>query len=253
MSEVDIDRILTYVSGCLYYYGAMSARDLHERLREAGEMDMPYAKFSRLIRASGKDLDSKYPFMYEDKIYSYTGVEEPARVIAGHQGRPEIPFRPVSFEVGQAVVEDREDFLWTKHGRELYEWMVARQEVIDDKTKEMTKLALLEIMDAMRNDNRPGEVVQMVLDNVVLDSFDEAQKATRMVMDIWNNIPHWELKGWTPNEVMEKYEKKLLRPLPSTGFPDSAKLLQPKEIVGRNAPCPCGSGKKYKRCCLEKL
>src|SRR5258708_13325620 len=22
--------------------------------------------------------------------------------------------------------------------------------------------------------------------------------------------------------------------------------------IGRNDPCPCGSGKKYKRCCLEK-
>ncbi len=22
--------------------------------------------------------------------------------------------------------------------------------------------------------------------------------------------------------------------------------------VGRNAPCPCGSGKKYKHCCLNK-
>jgi hypothetical protein len=22
--------------------------------------------------------------------------------------------------------------------------------------------------------------------------------------------------------------------------------------VGRNAPCPCGSGKKYKKCCLKK-
>ncbi len=22
--------------------------------------------------------------------------------------------------------------------------------------------------------------------------------------------------------------------------------------TGRNAPCPCGSGKKYKHCCLEK-
>jgi hypothetical protein len=21
---------------------------------------------------------------------------------------------------------------------------------------------------------------------------------------------------------------------------------------GRNDPCPCGSGKKYKRCCLDK-
>jgi len=22
--------------------------------------------------------------------------------------------------------------------------------------------------------------------------------------------------------------------------------------AGRNAPCPCGSGKKYKKCCLQK-
>ena len=22
--------------------------------------------------------------------------------------------------------------------------------------------------------------------------------------------------------------------------------------IGRNAPCPCGSGRKYKKCCLEK-
>jgi len=22
--------------------------------------------------------------------------------------------------------------------------------------------------------------------------------------------------------------------------------------IGRNAPCPCGSGLKYKKCCLDK-
>ena len=26
---------------------------------------------------------------------------------------------------------------------------------------------------------------------------------------------------------------------------------QPK--IGRNDPCPCGSGKKYKKCCMNKL
>ena len=26
----------------------------------------------------------------------------------------------------------------------------------------------------------------------------------------------------------------------------------PPEKIGRNEPCPCGSGKKYKHCCLEK-
>lgn len=179
MSEVDVERILTFVSGCLYYYGAMSARDLHERLGEFGEMDMPYAKFSRLIRAFAKDLDSKYPFMYEDKIYFYIGLEDPGQIMAEHKNRPEIPFRPVTFEEGQAVVEERVNLLWTKHGRKLYEWMVARQETINADTKEEMKLALLEIIDAMRNESRPGEVLQMVLDNVVLDSFDEAQKECR--------------------------------------------------------------------------
>jgi uncharacterized protein YecA (UPF0149 family) len=29
--------------------------------------------------------------------------------------------------------------------------------------------------------------------------------------------------------------------------------LKPKiKKIGRNAPCPCGSGKKYKKCCLKK-
>ncbi|MEW5760915.1 MAG: SEC-C metal-binding domain-containing protein, partial [Candidatus Thermoplasmatota archaeon] len=25
-----------------------------------------------------------------------------------------------------------------------------------------------------------------------------------------------------------------------------------KHKIGRNEPCPCGSGKKYKKCCLGK-
>jgi len=25
------------------------------------------------------------------------------------------------------------------------------------------------------------------------------------------------------------------------------------QLAGRNSPCPCGSGKKYKKCCLPKI
>jgi hypothetical protein len=28
--------------------------------------------------------------------------------------------------------------------------------------------------------------------------------------------------------------------------------IKPAIKVGRNDPCPCGSGKKYKKCCLNK-
>ncbi len=29
----------------------------------------------------------------------------------------------------------------------------------------------------------------------------------------------------------------------------SSQIADPSQKVGRNAPCPCGSGKKYKKCC----
>ena len=38
-------------------------------------------------------------------------------------------------------------------------------------------------------------------------------------------------------------------PLPATGEAGSAPFVRAARKVGRNEPCPCGSGKKYKRCC----
>ncbi|HAO21754.1 MAG: hypothetical protein BWK80_28225 [Desulfobacteraceae bacterium IS3] len=37
-------------------------------------------------------------------------------------------------------------------------------------------------------------------------------------------------------------------------FPPSSSQprLAGKQKIGRNDPCPCGSGKKYKKCCLMK-
>lgn len=38
--------------------------------------------------------------------------------------------------------------------------------------------------------------------------------------------------------------------IPIDGLEEPVKRSQPK--AGRNDPCPCGSGKKYKKCCLKK-
>jgi hypothetical protein len=49
-------------------------------------------------------------------------------------------------------------------------------------------------------------------------------------------------------------EREILEHLPDsaqTAFWDEP-LVRKAEKVGRNAPCPCGSGKKYKQCCLRK-
>ncbi len=47
---------------------------------------------------------------------------------------------------------------------------------------------------------------------------------------------------WKPSEEMDKIVKNLPKPQRTINF---------GKKVGRNDPCPCGSGKKYKKCCIN--
>lgn len=35
-------------------------------------------------------------------------------------------------------------------------------------------------------------------------------------------------------------------------YPVATTVVRKKKKIGRNEPCPCGSGKKFKKCCIEK-
>ena len=79
---------------------------------------------------------------------------------------------------------------------------------------------------------------------------DEKQvnKVMQLVMNLANNTRIWENNGHTPNEIFEKYERPNLSPLPGKRFSGVAGSGK----IGRNDICPCGSGKKYKKCCQGK-
>jgi hypothetical protein len=58
-------------------------------------------------------------------------------------------------------------------------------------------------------------------------------------------------RGEDPGDRLGDLDDPLVpRGWPSIAFGEPA--VNPTRDVGRNDPCPCGSGKKYKKCCLEK-
>ena len=61
-----------------------------------------------------------------------------------------------------------------------------------------------------------------------------------LVAAIYNTTRLWANKGYTPEELMQILSK------PAGSIP---KRMSGKIKIGRNDPCPCGSGKKYKKCC----
>jgi len=50
--------------------------------------------------------------------------------------------------------------------------------------------------------------------------------------------------------IMESLAKKLAGSLPEDMNSRKPRTIIAKPKIGRNEPCPCGSGKKYKKCCL---
>jgi len=83
----------------------------------------------------------------------------------------------------------------------------------------------------------------------IFEGVNQINEALQLVMGFTNNTRIWENNGHTPQEIFEKFEKPNLNPLPDKPF---VMDMETREKVGRNDPCPCGSGKKHKKCCLGK-
>jgi len=60
------------------------------------------------------------------------------------------------------------------------------------------------------------------------------------------------IKNFTRIENIQKYGYDNVPVEPSNFINSATYLANLKEKVGRNEPCPCGSGKKYKKCCVDK-
>lgn len=61
--------------------------------------------------------------------------------------------------------------------------------------------------------------------------------------------------GWKYNIGMNRDEPENMSDLDRKMAPIAREIQKETQFpkVGRNEPCPCGSGKKFKKCCLENI
>ena len=64
-----------------------------------------------------------------------------------------------------------------------------------------------------------------------------------------------ELSGWYGFSAEAGFAKAaaLARAAAAYDQPPQTPAFNPYKHVGRNDPCPCGSGKKFKKCCLPRV
>lgn len=77
-------------------------------------------------------------------------------------------------------------------------------------------------------------------------SIEQAETIIGMLTDVINTTRLWSLNGYTPLEMHHLNGMEIQTP-PTLEIPSKEPIRVEK--IGRNEPCPCGSGKKYKKCC----
>ena len=132
--------------------------------------------------------------------------------------------------------------------KEIYEKLLENpDEEVKGTVKELAEKYEIEVftmtgfLDGINDSlKEPNPIEEMEEDTVVSLAFDKEKLYKNMVdakADWLYELPQWD-KIFTAERKKELYREQ-----------KQSGTIRKEKIIGRNDPCPCGSGKKYKKCC----
>jgi hypothetical protein len=82
-----------------------------------------------------------------------------------------------------------------------------------------------------RTNDMSSIITRLITLGIAFDDMKDINELVTVVTNYLNNFKIWNNRGYSPKELHD---------------------LSSKPKISRNDPCPCGSGKKYKKCCIDK-
>lgn len=248
--QTTVDRNTEWIRlthGMLYYYGVFDTGLVIDKIIELSGQEVQITEYLDVI-----SIASDY---YRQVSLTYIGLKDhrvfdASKIFEEQQMRASIDYYP--FTKKQLLLAGKPEYVeksvaMNNFFRFLLEHFDLSKREIDEIALQLTNLTL--------TDSQPMMLIQFLQSKLEFSSFEFLQELTGKIIDLSNNSRMWVLKGHTPKELAQE-EKKHLRPLPSAPYftdQKSSKVVQISDYmkVGRNDPCPCGSGKKYKKCCKK--
>lgn len=230
--RMEEDRKRGLVSGILHLYGFVSLHDLfncYKKYEPEADIDELYDIVNdSFFLAESLDLD-RMVFSSPFRIVDY----EKIAVIPTQQYADFTEAEVLAVGVSDFPLPD------SKHLKKLFQSFEKHGK--SEEAQEVLSYAWL----CSQNGSYPFGVIDEIFEP------SQSYEIMRQLVDYLNDAPRWSLKGNTPNNVRDQQQKMDVAQR-SRGYVDALcnKVIPDLgKSVGRNDPCPCGSGKKYKKCC----
>lgn len=256
---------IALTQGLLFYYGYLEIKQLITFVEEyTGEPVDSLAFFDVVLDLGDYDYSLKFDGV---GVYHFM-VSDPADLVAEQQMRSAVGYYP--FPKADVLRASSFDYL-DKH-----EGCQALISVLR-KNWSMTVKEAEDFANHMAYSIQTGATINDLLtelqEQLEFDTMESVQELADAIVKFNNNTRLWILKGHAPLEVSASGKRSpnrqtggrpgpvapLVAPLAAAAMPAAAQStadvysFESKRKIGRNEPCPCGSGKKFKQCCGKSV
>lgn len=223
--------------GLLYYYGTLTLSELHDLLEKLLNEPIRLSDYLTVI----DHAISYYEQIRMDQFgFSNLQVFDPERVRGEHKTRKNLAFFPFSKEqllrAGEPGYIERNDSYLQFVNFLTQNYEMSRQEA--DRIVE-------ECVYANNMGESLNHIFQFLQRRIEIENIEMVKACMDKIVNLVNNTKQWFLKGYSPREVSSANEQHSLQSDSKSNIIDFAT----RQKVGRNDPCPCGSNKKFKKCC----
>lgn len=232
--------------GLLYYFGVLDPMRLIQMVEKHMKEPINVRMYFKVIADSVRYCPEITVDM--DSSFSHIDVFEPKEVKREQQRRESIPY--YDFTEKQLLEAGEPGFVERNASYQQFVHFLTQNFDMDQEDADMI---VEECTYVIKSGDSPNQVISYLSQMLEFDSEQLVKAVMDKVIHLMNNTREWVLKGHTPDEVFA-LEKKHLQPMPTMRSPkqdkkDSVNSSQKVIKIGRNQPCPCGSGKKHKKCC----
>jgi hypothetical protein len=239
--SVYLKRLCLYAHGLLYFLGAAPLDTVEKEIRTVSECKKPFSSEELVYY-----LKEEPGIVMEGELLYLEGTEEPRLILEELSRRGLKQHSPYSLSALKLAQESRIDEMFFTQDED--------NEDIDDDLRRLTNngLNLVSAYEELRKDVTGRKHHDLLLNRFIQQNRAHAQEIVDIFTYIWNNLPRWEIGGRIPADLGAKRNREGIVPQLEkhiTAFSPPEEIHLPKRKIGRNEPCPCGSGKKYKKCC----
>ena len=233
--------VFRVAAGLLFYYGVMDYDRLFAKVRQHLEISTEDLSFSDFMKVMFNGSCWQRNVRTSEHVAYYCTVMDPGKILEA-QDKIGVGFAKLSY--GQVYDAGEEDYIEaTNEFKGLAQFFMAAYKMDVLRAAEVVG----QITILLQNGGEMKDILAYIEKLGEPENEKDMEALSPLLIGFHQSLRMWKLKGHTPTEIVTgKLD-------PEGGEIISFEAARRKKAkVGRNDPCPCGSGKKYKNCCMRK-